>query len=125
MTPSGAPRAYPFLPVAFGVRVERERAVDRPARGVGLIGGRAEQHMDRVANDLGDRALVGEHDFSHAFEIAAEKLRELFGIERFDQRRESGDVGEQSRDLASLAAGRERVLLSRETPREVGRKIAR
>ena len=81
--------------------------------------------MDRVANDLGNRALVGEHDFSHAFEIAAEKLRELFGIERFDERRESGDVGEQSRDFASLAAGRKRVLLGRQTPGKIGRKITR
>jgi hypothetical protein len=70
----------PLLPVAFGVSV------------------------DRVANDLRNRALVGEDDFGHAFEIAAEKLRQLFVIERFDQRRDSGDVGEQSRDLASLGA---------------------
>ena len=60
-----------------------------------------------------------------AFQIAAEKLRELFEIERFDQGRESGDVGEQRRDLASLARGRERVLLGCETPCKVGRKIAR
>ena len=116
---------HPVLPIAFGMRVERERAADRPACGVGLVGGRAEQHMDRVADDLRDRTLVREDDFSHAFEIAAEKLRQLFGIERFDQGRESGDVGEQSRDFAPLAARRERVLLRSQTPREVGRKIAR
>src|ERR1700734_1565070 len=107
------PSPPPSLPIAFGVSVEREGASNGPACGVGLIGGRAEQQMDRVANDLGNRALVGEHDFSHAFEIAAEKLRELFGIERFNERRESGDVGEQSRNLASLSACRKRILFSR------------
>jgi hypothetical protein len=81
--------------------------------------------MDGVTDDLRNRALVGEHKFGHAFEIAAEKLRELFGIERFDEGRESGDVGEQSRDLASLAPGRECVLLGCETSGKVGRKITR
>src|ERR1700722_14027574 len=49
----------PVLPIAFGVSIERERAGDRPACGVRLVGGRAEQHMDGVADDLGDRALAG------------------------------------------------------------------
>jgi hypothetical protein len=94
--------------------------VRRARRGVGLVAGRAEEDMDRVADDLGDRALVREHDLRHAFEIAAEQTRELLGIKRFDQRREARDVGEERRDLASFPAGRKRVGVSGEAAGEIG-----
>ena len=77
VTPSGTPRAFHSWRYASDARVERERAGDRAGGGVGLFAGRAEQDMDRIADDLGDRALVREHDFRHAFEIAAEQAREL------------------------------------------------
>ncbi len=42
------------------------RAGDRPRRIVGLLARRIEQHMDCVADDLGDRAFMREHDVGHA-----------------------------------------------------------
>ena len=81
--------------------------------------------MDRIADDLGDRAFVREHDFRHTFEVAAEQARELSGVERFHERREPGDVGEQGGDFAPFDAGRERIDVGREATREIGREIAR
>ena len=78
--------------------------------------------MDGVADDLGDRAFVREHDFRHALEIAAEQARQLRRIEQFHQRRKSRDVGEQRRDLAPLAAGSESIGVGGEAAGEIREK---
>ena len=40
---------------------------------VGLLARRAEQHVQRIADDLGHRAVMGEHDVGHAGEIVIEQ----------------------------------------------------
>ena len=46
--------------------VELQRAGDRAGGMVRLLAGRAEQHVQRIADDLGDGAFMREHDVGHA-----------------------------------------------------------
>ena len=69
---------------------------------VRLLAGRAEQHMNGIADDFRHRAVVGEHDVGHAGEIFIEQRPEHARLQRFHQRGETGDVGEQRRDLTAL-----------------------
>ena len=105
--------------------VQVERAGDGARGMIGLFARRAEQHMQRVADDLGDGALVGENDVRHAGEIVVEQLAEHARLDRFDERGEAGDVGEKSGDLAALPGEADPVRIAREPLREVGREVAR
>ena len=79
----------PFLPPAIAkiLRecIERQRAGHRTRGMVGLLGGRAEQYVERVADDLRDRSVVGEHGIGHADEIIVEQRTKYVGFERLNQ----------------------------------------
>ena len=72
-----APSATPLLAPALAERlrevVEVERAGDGAGGMVRLLAGRAEQHVQRVADDLGHRAVMREDDVGHADEIVVEQ----------------------------------------------------
>ena len=44
-----------------------------------LLTRRTEQHMQGVADDLGDRAIMAEHDVRHAKKIVVQERREFLG----------------------------------------------
>ena len=90
-----------------------------------LVARRAEEHMNRVADDFCDRSFMREDDVGHRAEIFVEHLAQHRGVETFDEGREAGDVGEQRRDLAALAAEIERRGIAGEARGEIGREIAR
>ena len=92
---------------------------------VRLVAGRAEEHVQRVADDLGDRAFVREDDVGHADQIVVEERAERARLDRLDQRGEAGDVGEERRDLAALPGKVEPVGVAGEPLGEVGREVAR
>ena len=50
-----------------------------------LIAWRVEQNMDRVADDLGDRSLMGEHDVSHAADIFVKQRPQHFRLSGFHE----------------------------------------
>ena len=81
--------------------------------------------MQRVADDLRHRALVGEHDVRHADEIFVEERSEHAWLDRLDERGEAGDVGEEGRDLAALPREVDSVGIAGEPLGEVRREIAR
>ena len=81
--------------------------------------------MQGVADDLGHRAVMREHDFGHADEIVVEQRAEHVRLERLDQRGEARNVGEQGGDLATLAAQVDVVGAAGDALREIGREIAR
>ena len=76
---------------------------------IGLLAWGPEQHVQRVAHDLCDRAVMGEDDLGHAGEVIVQKRLEHLGIERLDQGGEAGDVGEERRDFAPLSAKIDRL----------------
>ena len=92
---------------------------------VGLLARRAEQHMDGVADDLRHRAVMGEDDIGHAGQIIVEQRSEHARLQRFNQRREAGNVGEQRCDLASLPFKLARALFAGKPQRQIWRKVAR
>src|SRR5919109_1138551 len=78
--------------------LHRERGAER-ALGVVLVRHRrAEDHEDRVADELLDRAFVALGLAHERLEDVAHELLELLGIERLRERGEADDVGEEDGD---------------------------
>ena len=92
----------PALAERLRPAIEILRAGDRARRVVRLVAGRIEQNLDRVADDLRNRALMREHDVGHAADIFIEQLSQHFGRRGFDQRGEARDVGEDGGDFAPV-----------------------
>src|SRR5215207_6325328 len=92
---------------------------------IGLLAWSPEQHVQRVANDLCNRAVMGEDDLGHSGEVIIQKRLEHLGIERLDKRGEAGDVGEQSGDLAALSAKIDRLAIRSQPFGEIRREVAR
>jgi len=63
-----------------------------------------EQHMQGIANDFSNRAIVREYEVDHSGQIIVEQRTERVGFKRLYQRCKACDVAEQSRDLAALSA---------------------
>ncbi len=74
--------------------------------GIGHRG--AEDGHDRVADELVERALVGDHLARHRRQVFAEDVDDLLGRMPLGVGREVADVREQDRQVADLAAERER-----------------
>ena len=74
------PSAIPFLCQRSrndcDVFIQSQCAIDRAGGMVRLLAGGAEQHVQGIADDLCDRAIMGEHDVGHAREIVIEKRSE-------------------------------------------------
>ena len=68
---------------------------------------------------------MGEDDLGHAGEVVVQKRLQHLGVERLDERREAGDVGEERRDLAALSAEIDGLAIRRQPFGEIGRKVAR
>ena len=109
----------------LGVFVQRQRASDRAGGMVRLLAGGSEQHVQGIADDLGDRAVMGKHDIGHAGEVFVEQRPEHARLQRLHQRGEAGNVGEQRRDLAALAAEIDRVGVAGQPLGQVRREVAR
>ena len=84
--------------------IQSQRAGHGTGGVIGLLARRAKQDVKGVADDLRHRSIVGEHDVGHADEIIVQKRTENVRFERLHQCREAGNVREQRRDLAALAA---------------------
>ena len=125
VAPSATPRRRQLSRKACAKASSCERAGDGAGGVIGLIAGRAEQHMQGVADDLGDRAFVRKDDIRHAGQIFVEDLAEHAWLERLDEAGEAGDVGEQRRDLAAPAGKVDPVGIAGEPLGEVGREVAR
>ena len=124
-----APKLTPLRLPAFaeGLRpdVEIVRAGDRSAGVIRLLSGRVEQHLDRIADDLGDRALMREHDVGHAADIFVEQLAQHFRCNRLHQRGEAGDVGEDRGDLAPVHRHAVGLAVAGQAACDLRREIAR
>ena len=86
----------PALAERLGVLIELQGAGRGAGGMVRLLAGRAEQHVQRVADDLGDGAVMLEYDIGHAGEIVVEQRPEHVRLKGLDQRGEAGDVGEHA-----------------------------
>jgi len=71
---------------------------------VGLLAWGSKQHVQRIADDLRHRAVMGEHNICHAREILVEQRSEDAGLQRLHKRGETGNVGKKGRNLAALPA---------------------
>ena len=106
-------------------RIEGKRTHDRARRMIELLARRPEQHVQRVADDLCDRAVMGEDDLRHAGEVVVQKRLEYLWVERLDKRGEAGDIGEERRYFAALSAKVDRLAVRRQPFGEIRREVAR
>src|SRR5262245_24863472 len=88
----------------FGIVVQCKCARHGPVAMVGLFPRGSKQHVQGIANDLGDGAIMGKHDIGHACEVLIEQWPEDAWLQRLDEGRETSDVGEKRRDLTALPA---------------------
>ena len=73
------------------------------ALGIVLVGdGSAEDHEDRIADELLDRPVVPQRFLGEVFEDARNEHLELFRIQILRERGESDEVGEEDRHEAAL-----------------------
>ena len=91
------------LPAQF---IERGRHAKRGGHRVaGAVGvghrGAPERH-DRIADELVERAAVGEDDFDLRGKVLVQHRDHVFGARRFGERGEAANVGEQHADFAGL-----------------------
>jgi len=89
-----------------------------------LIRRRVEENLDRVADDLGDRALPGKHDIGHAAHIFVEQSAKDVRLCRLDQRSKAGYVGKDSRNFTPLHLHAiARAIGAGQASSDLGRKI--
>src|SRR6185312_3928099 len=92
---------------------------------IGLLAWRPKEHMQSIADDFCDRALVKKYNVGHTREVVVQQRSENAWLQRLHQRSKSGDIGKERRNLPALAGEIDRVGLAGQPLREVGRKIAR
>ena len=116
----------PWGPEARKIRSKAERGLISLASGVvGLLPRRPKQHVETVADDLGNGAVMGKHDVGHSGEIVIEKRPEHVRFERLNQCGETCVAREQCRDIPALSAEINGVGIAGKPLREIWGKIAR
>ena len=91
---------------------------------IGLLAGRAEKHMEGIADDLRDRAIVRKHDIGHACEVFIKKRPEHARLKRFHQCGKPGDIGKERCNFAALTRKIYRIVVARKSLDKIGRKIS-
>ena len=81
--------------------------------------GRAEEGEDAVAEEVGDRPAVALDGVADDRQVAVEQLERRLGRMLGGQRRVAADVGEQRRDVAPIAAERDRERIAERLGRDV------
>src|SRR5262245_15825816 len=109
----------------LGIVVQCKCARDRPVGMVGLFTWCSKQHVQGIADDLGDGAIMGKHDIGHACEVLIEQWPEHAGLQRLDEGGETSDVGEKRRDFSALSAKIDGISIPGKTLGEVWREIPR
>ena len=126
---AGDPERDPLLPPALAKRlrafVQGQRTGDGARRMIRLLARRAEQHVHRITDDLGDRSVVGEYHGGHADEIVVKERPEHVRLNQFHELGETVDVGEHHSDVAPLATQIDGVGVVGKTLCEIRRKVAR
>jgi len=79
-----------------------ERAAKRALRVVLVGDRRSEDHEDRIADELLDRAVVPERLLGEVLEDAGDEHLQLLRVEILGERRESDEVGEKHRHETAL-----------------------
>jgi hypothetical protein len=92
---------------------------------VWLLSRRSKQYVQRIADDLRHRTVMGEHDVCHAREILIEQRSEDAGFQRLHKRCETGDVGKKGRNLAALPAEVDGIRVAGKLLDKVRREVAR
>ena len=92
---------------------------------VGLLTWGSKQHVQGIADDLGDGAIMGKYDIGHARKVLIEQWPEHVGLQRLDEGRETSDVGEKRRDFTALPAKVDGIRIPGKTLGEVWREIPR
>ena len=98
----------------LGVLVKSQCAGNRASGMVGLLAWGSKQHVQRIADDLRHRTVMGEHNICHAREILIEQRSEYAGFQRLHKRGETGNVGEKGRNLAALPAEVDGIRVARQ-----------
>src|SRR5262245_42038946 len=109
----------------LGIVVQCECARYRSVGMVGLFTGSSKQHVQGIADDLGDGAVMGKYDIGHAREVLIEQWPEDAGLQRLDEGGETSDVGEKRRDFSALSAKIDSINIPGKTLGEVWREIPR
>ena len=83
--------------------VTRAAAACNGARAmVGLLAGRTEEHVEGIADDLRDCAVVRKNDIGHACEVFIEKRSEHARLKRLHQSGKPRNVGKKRCNFAAL-----------------------
>ena len=115
----------PALAESLRVFVQSQCAGDRSGRMVRLLARGSEQHVQGIADDFCDGAVVREHEIGHAGEVVIQQRPKHVGLERLHQCGEAGNVGEHRCDLAPLSAEIDRVRIAGKPFCQIGREVAR
>jgi hypothetical protein len=99
-------------------------APDRPLGVVGSGQGGAEEHQDRVADELVDQAAVLQDHRRHAAQVPVEHGDHHLRAQRLGQRREAAQVRHQDRHRPQLAAQAQGVRVAQEPLGHLGAHVA-
>ena len=91
---------------------------------IGLLAGRAEEHMKGIADDLRDRAVVRKHDIGHAREVFIKKWPEHARLKHFHQGGKPRNIGEERCNFAALTRKIYRIVVASKSLDKIGRKIS-
>ena len=89
-----------------------------------LFAGRAKEHMEGIADDFRDRAVVRKHDIGHACEVLIQKRPKHAGLKRLHQGGKPGDIGEERCNFAALTRKIYRIVVARKSLDKIRRKIS-
>src|SRR5262249_13141824 len=109
----------------LGIVVQFECARYRSVGMVGLFAWGSKQHVQGIADDLGDGAIMGKYGIGHAREVLIEQWPEDAGLQRLYECSETSDVGEKRCDLTALPAEIDGISITGKTLGEVSREIPR
>ncbi len=90
---------------------------------VGLLAGRAEEHMKGITDDFRDCAVVRKHDIGHAREIFIKKWSEHARLKRLHQGGKARNIGKERCDFAALARKIYSIVVASKSLNKIGRKI--
>jgi len=110
---------------SLGVLVKSQCAGNRASGMVWLLAWGSKQHVQRIADDLRHRAVMGEHNICHAREVFIEQRSEDAGFQRLHKRGETGDVGKKGRNLAALPDEVDGIRVAGKLLDKVRREVAR
>src|SRR4029079_2443846 len=105
--------------------IEIQRAGDGTRAMIGLLARRAKQHMEGIADNLRDRAVVRKHDIGHACKVLIQKRPKHAWLKHLHQGGKPRNISEERCNFAALTRKIYRIVVASKSLHKIGRKISR